>query len=171
MLQWWSVLFRGAHWCYSGGLYCSEEPTGVTVVVCTVQRSTLVLQWWSVLFRGAHWCYSCGTYCFRGAYSRYSGGTPCFRGAACHVSQGWPGGGAESHRSSTPGQQGQATQDVPSVDPVQVSQTPVTWKSPVGYRCQHMHDSHVALACLFVCGKCVGRYRQVCASGLMTSLR
>ena len=138
----------------------SEEPTGVTVVVCTVQRSTLVL------------CYSCSTYCFRGAYSHYSGGTPCFRGAACHVSQGWPGGGAESHRSSTAGQQGPATQDVPSVDPVQVSQTPVTWKSLGGYGCQHMHDHHVALAYLFcVSGKCVGKWRQVCASGLMVSLR
>ena len=128
--------FRGSYWCNSCCTYrlrgaywltvvhtVSEEHTGVTAVVCTVSEEP----------------------------TDVSGGTPCFRGAACHVSQGWPGGGAESHRSSTPGQQGQATQDVPSVDPVQVSQTPVTWKSLVGDGCQHMHDSHIALACLFVC--------------------
>ena len=38
VIQWWSVLFRGAPWCYSGGLYCSEEHTGVTVAVHTVSE-------------------------------------------------------------------------------------------------------------------------------------
>ena len=40
VLQWWSVLFRGAHWCYVTVAVhtVSEEPTHITVVVLPVSE-------------------------------------------------------------------------------------------------------------------------------------
>ena len=57
----YTYCFRGAYWCYSGGLYCSEEHTGVMLQLQYIlfQRSLLTLQWWYSLFQRS--CVPCFT--------------------------------------------------------------------------------------------------------------